>query len=364
MTDSLYKGRTKSQTAAGMTIGSSRTAYWVGSTLGIIALLIVGRQLLVPFAFALLLWAILNALTDALRRLRLPAWLAWIGSLSFISLAIYLVVRTIVHDAVAFAEKAPDYFSSLEHLLSSWLTFLQLGPIDNLISRADIARILGPAASKLGIIVFGVLQVLIYVGFLLLEQRSLPAKFAQLRMSAARDGERDRVFRTIARQVQSYLGVCTIFSLIMSATCYTVLTIVGADFAGFWALAIFFLTYIPAVGAVSVAFPALMALAQFEALGPAFIIVGVLAGVHTFLFNLVQPLLLGRSLDLSPLAIILSLTFWGLLWGVAGLFLAVPIMAAVAIVCRHIEGLNWAAVLLAAPPSHRAPATAREAAAG
>ncbi len=347
-----------------MIIGSRRTAYWVVSTIGMLALLIVGRQLLVPFVFALLLWAILNALTDVLHRLKLPTWLAWVGSLSLISLAIYLVVRTIAHDAVAFAEKAPDYFSSLEHLLSSWLIFLQLGPIDNLVSRSDIAKILGPAAGKLGIFVFGVLQVLIYVGFLLFEQRSLPAKFAQLRMSAAGDGQRDQVFRAIARQVQSYLGVCTIFSATMAATCYIVLEVVGADFAGFWALVIFFLTYIPAVGAVSVTFPALMALAQFEALGPALVIAGVLAGVHMLLFNLVQPLLLGRSLDLSPLAIILSLTFWGLLWGVAGLFLAVPITAAIAIVCRHIVGLNWVAVLLgAASPRRIREAAAQEIAA-
>lgn len=337
-----------------MTIGSRRTAYWVVSITGLLALFIAGRQLLVPFVFALMLWAILNALADALRRLKMPSWLAWIGSLSFITLAIYLVVRIIAHDAVAFAEKAPDYFSSLERLLSSWLIFLQLGPVDNLINRSDIAKIIGPAAGKLGIFVFGVVQVLIYVGFLLLEQRSLPAKFAQLRMSAARDGERDKVFRKIARQVQSYLGVCTIFSTAMAATCYIVLQIVGADFAGFWALVIFFLTYIPAVGAVSVTFPALMALAQFGRPEQALIIAGVLAGVHTILFNLVQPLLLGRSLDLSPLAIILSLTFWGLLWGVAGLFLAVPITAAIAIVCRHIEGLNWAAVLLGSPPKKAA----------
>ncbi len=61
--------------------------------------------------------------------------------------------------------------------------------------------------------------------------------------------------------------------------------------------------------------------------------------------------MLGRSLNLSSLAIVLSLSFWGLIWGVAGLFLAVPMMAAIAIVCQHIDGLNWATAALAGPPS-------------
>ncbi len=263
-----------------MTVGSRAWPGWVVGCAALIGLLLLGRQLLVPFAFALLIWAILNALTDALKLLRLPTWLAWIGSLSLISVAIYLIVRIIAHDAAAVAEKAPDYVSSLEHLVGTWLAFLQLGPIDNLISREDAARIIGPVASKLGAFVFGVAQALVYVAFLLLEQRVLPFQISQLNLGAARSGTHQEVFRAIARQVQSYLGVCTMFSTIMAITCYVVIRSVGGDFAGFWALVIFFLTYIPVVGAVSVLFPALMALAQFGVFTPAIIIACVLAGAH------------------------------------------------------------------------------------
>ncbi len=77
------------------------------------------------------------------------------------------------------------------------------------------------------------------------------------------------------------------------------------------------------------------------------------------MFNLVQPLLLGRSLDLSPLAIILTLTFWGLMWGVAGLFLAVPITAAFAIVCRHVAGLKLDRRFARRPIDPPAPNTCR-----
>lgn len=339
-----------------MTIGGRASANWLVSAAVIMAILIVGRPLLVPLGFALVLWAILNALTDLLMRAKLPAWLAWLGSLTLISAMIYLVTRIVAHDAVAVAQQAPGYIANLERLLARLLEFLELGTVGDvaaLISSLDVARLLGPAASSLGNFAFAVVQVAIYVGFLLFEQRNLPAKFARLQANAGRHNEGEKVPRAIASQLRLYLGVLTILSAIMAVTCYVLLTILGVGFADFWALVVFLLTYIPVVGAVCVTFPALMALAQFGSLGPAVIIVAVLGGIHFLLFNIAQTLVLGRSLNLSPFAIILSLTFWGLTWGIAGLFLAVPITAALAITCQNIEGLRWLGILLAAPEKRR-----------
>jgi len=338
-----------------MAIGGPRaSANWLISAAVVIGLLFVGRPLLVPLGFALVLWAILNALTDALRRLRLPSLLAWIGSLSLISMLVYLFARIIAHDAVSVARVAPEYLANLERLVASWLVFLDVpGDITDLISSADVARVLGPAASSLSSFAFATIQVAIYVGFLLFEQRALPAKFAKLQANAGNHDAGQEVPRAIARQLRLYLGVLTILSAIMSLTCYVLLRAMGVGFADFWALVIFLLTYIPVIGAVCVTFPALMALAQFGTFGPALVIVAVLGGVHFVLFNIAQTLVLGRTLNLSPFAIILSLTFWGLLWGIAGLFLAVPITAALAIMCENVPGLHWLAILLSAAPKRR-----------
>jgi predicted PurR-regulated permease PerM len=154
--------------------------------------------------------------------------------------------------------------------------------------------------------------------------------------------------------VQTYLGVCTLASAIMAVITYALLKVMGVDFAGFWALAMFVLTYIPTVGAVGVVLPAAMALAQFGTFGPALIIAIVLFAVHFLLTSVIETLLLGRTLDLSPFAIIVSLTFWGLVWGVGGLFLAVPLTGAIAIICRHVEGLEWFGEVLAGSKPVRA----------
>ena len=335
-----------------MVIGGRASANWLVSAAVIIALLVLGRPLLVPLGFALVLWAILNALANLLRRLWLPNWIAWPGSLFLISLLLYFIVRVIAHDAVAVAGAVPGYVTNLERLMVQALELLGLGPIEDIsdiVSNSDIARLLVPAANSISHILFGAVQVAIFVGFLLLEQRTLPAKFAQLQANAGHHDPSQEAPRAIARQLRLYLGVLTILSAIMGASTFTLLTMLKVDYADFWALVIFLLTYIPVIGAVCVMFPALMALAQFGELGPAAIIIAVLGGIHFVLFSIAQMLVLGRSLKLSPFAIILSLTFWGTIWGIPGLFLAVPITGGLAIMCQNVEGLRWLAILLAAP---------------
>jgi predicted PurR-regulated permease PerM len=138
----------------------------------------------------------------------------------------------------------------------------------------------------------------------------------------------------------------------MAAVTYVLLLALGVDFAGFWALVLFVLTYIPTIGALGVILPALMALIQFGTWEAPIAIVVILGLMHFLLMNIAEMVILGQTLNLSPFVIILSLTFWGLIWGIAGLFLAVPLTGAIAIVCGHIDGLKWVTILLAAPPPH------------
>ena len=101
---------------------------------------------------------------------------------------------------------------------------------------------------------------------------------------------------------------------------------------------------IPNIGSVvGVMFPALLTLVQFDTVAPFSIVVAGLGTVQFVIGNVVKPALMGRTLNLSPLAIILSLTFWGTLWGFVGMSLCVPITVIVATVC---SALRWIAVLL------------------
>ena len=334
-----------------MTRESRNAANWLLASLALLALLIIGRPLLVPLVFTVLISAVLNAIVEVLHRFKLPRWLAWVGTLALLVGAIYLVTRVVAGQAVDFAAQAPSYVASLGQVITERLAPLQLGiAIQDLFSRSDIAGILTNVATSLGTSALGIIQVLVYVGFLLVEQDDLTAKFARLLATGEHHEETKGVLRTIVRQVQSYLGVCTILSAVMAAASYGLLMALDVQYAAFWSLLIFILTYIPTIGAVAVVIPALMALVQFGTLATPLIIIVVLGAIHFVLMNIIAPLILGQSLNLSPFSIIMALTFWGLVWGIGGLFLAVPLTAAIAIICAHIDELRWVSLLLAAPP--------------
>lgn len=336
-----------------MKIENRSLANWLVSAGVVLAFLVYGRPLLVPLAFALLLWAVLNALADQLRAWHFPGWLAWTAAFSVIVAALYFVAVVLVNEAAALAAQAPDYATKLQRLWNSHAPFEQIMPaldFATILKQTNVAGVLGSAAASIGNLLLELTLVAIYAGFLLAEQRHLPSKLARLQSSPAAQDESEQLIEAVGRQIQSYLGVCTFLSLIMGVVCYIVLILLGVDFAGFWALVMFLLTYIPTVGGIGVGLPALMALAQFGEIGPALIILIVLGITHFFLTNVIATILLGRTLNLSPFAIIVSLTFWGLVWGVGGLFLAVPLTGAIAITFRHLDGLEWVAEAVAGPP--------------
>ena len=342
-------------TGGAMKIDDRSLANWLVSGAVLLALLIYGRPLLVPLAFALMIWAVLNALTLLLTRLRFPGWFAWFTAFMLIVGAVYFAALVLANEAAAVADRAPYYMSKLEDLWAKQMPFAHMLPaldFETLLKDSNAASVLGSVATSFGNSIAQLVLITIFVGFLLAEQPHLPAKLAKLQDGAS-EAESRKVIHEVGLQIRSYLGVCTFLSVVMAIACYALLAMLGVDFAGFWALVMFVLTYIPTVGALGLALPALMALAQFGSIQPAIVILAVLGALHFVLTNVVETIMLGRTLNLSPFAIILSLTFWGLVWGIGGLFLAVPLTGALAIACRHVEGLEWVAELIAGPPPRR-----------
>ena len=328
---------------------------WLLSAVLFLILLYYGKTLLMPLAFALLLWAVLNAMVAFLQHLRFPRWLAWPAAFALIAAALYFIVLIVTSEMSSLVEQVPDYSARLQQMWSSHAylhRFVPVIDITTVLKTSDVMTILGNTAGSIGGFVAEVVLVLIYVGFLLAEQRYLPEKLARFNRPSAGPGA-PSIIHLIGQQVQSYLGVCTVLSLAMAVMTYLLLTAFGLDFAGFWALAMFVLTYIPVVGAIGAGLPALMALIQFGSFYPALFILALLVAFHFVLTNIVEAALLGHSLNLSPFVIVVSLTLWGLLWGIGGLFLAVPLTSAIAISCRHAEGLEWIADLIAGPARRR-----------
>lgn len=324
--------------------------------LGIVALTIVllasGRQLLVPLAVSLFVWHLINALANAYGRIdrRLPVWLCRLAAILTI-FALLLVVLEVVRDNVAqVSAAAPTYQANLERLLASTYPLLGLDEppsVADVVQKINVAAVVRELATALGGIAGSVGIVVIYVLFLLLEQNSFDAKLNALFPDPRRAARVRATLGQITAQIQSYIWIKTLMSLLTGGVSYVILALVGVDFAGFWALVIFLLNYIPTIGSLlGVIFPAVLALVQFGSLVPSLFVALTLGAAQFMIGNVLEPRITGRTLNLSPLVIILALMLWGSLWGVVGMILSVPIMVIVMIVCSQFPATRPVAIAL------------------
>lgn len=317
--------------------------------------LVLGSSLLVPLAVAILLWTLLEAMTQGFGRLsigsyRLPRWFAMILGIAAVALGFYVIAWILLGQVGAIGAAWPRYVARFESMLSDltqWLGPERAGKLKDAVTAIDLtARIPRVIASTQSIII-SFLLVLAYIGFLFVERSHLSEKLAAMFPDTRRAQHTASLFVTISQSVQRYLWIKTVVSVLTAVLCYAILRWLGVDFAETWALLIFVLNYIPNIGPIiAVAFPALLALVQFETPGPFITLVLSLTAIQFTIGSVMEPMLMGSTLNLSPLAIILGLAFWGTIWGIVGMFLSVPIMVAVMIVCAHVPSWRWVAILL------------------
>ena len=334
---------------------SARIAHWSLIIAVVLAILIVGRDFLVPVAVALMLRTLFNSMADYFGRIKIggspiPKWLAWAFSLVSLVLANALVFWILVSQSDALDAAAPIYQANFAKAAEKFATFIGIESMPStaeLMNKIDLGAVLSWLSGSVGSILNEFVMIAIYVGFLLAEQRYFPHKIARLSSDEKQAAKNKILMGQIAKQVQTYMGIKTVVSLITGVISYIILQVVGVDFAAVWGLIIFLLNYIPAVGsAFGVILPALLTLLQFETLTPFVSVVVGLGATQFIVGNVVEPAMMGSSLNLSSFVIMLSLTFWGMIWGVAGMVLCVPITVIVAIVCSHFERLRWIAIVL------------------
>jgi len=327
------------------------------TTVLVFYVLIVGKNLLIPLVLAFFIWYVINALADAFRRIpklgpRLPGGVALAFAIFAILGVLNLFVNLISSNVTQIVEVAPTYEKNLSTLAERFYTFVDLEEppsLATLLERFDLEVVITRTASALGNFLGNAGLVAAYLFFLFIEQQYFRAKLDALFRNPERREEVRGIIDQIDDDVRKYVGMKTLVSAMTALLSWAIMAWVGLDFAAFWALLIFILNYIPNIGSlIATALPALLALVQFDTLQPfAVIAIGVTA-IQLFVANVVEPRMMGSSLNLSPLVIILSLVLWGTLWGAPGMFLCVPIMAVAMIVLAHFPQTRPVAVLLSA----------------
>lgn len=327
--------------------------------LGIIALsvfiMVVGRDLIVPFLISVVIWYLINTLADYYHKIKignfvLPKTLCFIVALLTMGVALYLLVDMIANNIADVRAAAPVYQENLSSLAARIYALLGIENQPNLtqlIGQINLRPFISNIAGTMAGIAGDAGLILIYVLFLFLEQASFKPKLAALLKGSKYENTIGGIIGTVHQKIETYVAIKTFVSLLTGGACYFVLILNDVDYAGFWAFIIFLLNYIPTVGSMlAVLFPALLSLVQFSTFTPFIIIISSLGVIQVVMGNVIEPRLMGNSLNLSPLVVMLSLAIWGSIWGIAGMFLSVPFTVILMLIFSEFPKTKSIAIVL------------------
>lgn len=322
-----------------------------------LALIIVGKDYLVPIFMALVIWYLVNALSSLFQRFPLvgkylPEGVTLLMSLVFIGLSLYLLGDTLVTTIQGFVQDSPKYLPLIEAQIDKVITIFRPDAEPYRLNSEQLLESVANNWAELlagfGNFAKGLFLVLLYVLFFILEQGVFGKKMEALGLGLDKPNRLTVVLREVNRAMRTYLGVKTLTSLITAILSWIVFAAIGLDYALFWAFLIFLFNYIPTIGSITATgLPAFLALVQFpDSLSPFLIVAIGVSAVQVLIGNIVEPRLMGDTLNISPLVVVLTLILWSLLWGVVGMLLSVPITVAIIIVCAQFPTTRKVAILL------------------
>lgn len=345
--------------------GTSRVFYSLATAVLLCVIAYYGRGVIIPLIVAGFLGFLIYTLkttieaTPAVGRF-LPHWLSYILSFMVIISAFVLFIEIIRDNVNALIEAWPQYEARLKSITRQGIDFIRdidflpedlLGGVEEVRGRAIsmVNPILGEIGSSVRNFTGSFITIFLYTVFLLLERGRLFHKISLLSRAGQQRAAVNETIAEIATMVRQYITVKTTTNFITAMVSYAIMRFMGIDFAGFWALLIFALNYIPIIGAASaISLPVLLALVQPEGGGlrTALISLALLVGAEQTMSSVIEPRLIGRSLNLSPLVILLSLSVWGTIWGFAGMLLAVPITVTCMIILTQFRSTRPIAIMM------------------
>ncbi len=330
------------------------------NALVIIAVILAGATLrwmadiITPLLLAMFLAVMVDAFSRVIRR-RLPVLPVGAAVL----LAIVLSGLVLVLCAVVVAANATGFLASLTKaepkinlMISQIAHALRVrgpGTVDHMLRRLDPAEYFGTIANGLEGFVSNAIFVLIYLGFLIASRHAFERKTVKLFRLREERHEAMQVFLRVRDAMERYLWIQTVTGLIIAVASWLMMLAVGLENALFWAFLIFVVNYVPIVGAVAaILLPALFALAQFDGYTQALLLLAGLWAITFVVGNILLPRMQGDSLNVDPLVVMLSLAFWGALWGLTGMFLSTPLTVLAMVILAQFDGSRWIAILLSA----------------
>ena len=312
------------------------------------------QSVLLPIMVAVMMAIICSPAVRWLEQRRIPNALAVLAVVGLI-MALLAGLGALVGGSVSsFREAIPTYHEKLSAMIQGLFAWLQAKGVNvetdrllEVVEPSSAAKkameFVGSSMNALASALSNTILVVLTMVLILMEGSTVPAKLRAL--SGNPDGDITQ-YRRIATEVQSYLAIKTVLSLATGVIIGIWAAILDVDFAMLWGLLAFLLNYIPNIGSILAAIPAmLLAVIQHGvgvslALGAGYVVVNMVVG------NVVEPMWMGRKLGLSTTVVFLSLVVWGWVWGPVGMLLSVPLTMVIKIMMENSKEWSFVATLL------------------
>lgn len=307
-------------------------------------------NILVPFLLSTFIAIICNPLVSKAQKYKIPKGIAVLLVILFFVSIVFSLAGLVGKSLAELSSQMPEYRAQLTEQLS-WV-IEKLASFNIVMSAELVTEYVDPAAamglaadmlSGLGNVMANLFLIIITVVFMLFEASSLPQK---LHLALDDPQMRMRQIDRFLASVNNYLAIKTLVSIATGICVSTMLWAFDLDFPLLWGVLAFLLNYIPNIGSIIAAVPAMsLAVLQLGAPEAGFIGLGYLV-INTVMGNVVEPRYLGRGLGLSTLVVFLSLIFWGWLLGTVGMLLSVPLTMVIKIALESSKEGRWLAVML------------------
>ncbi|MDM7930681.1 AI-2E family transporter [Tabrizicola sp.] len=319
--------------------------------------LYMAQGVLIPLAFAVVVAFVLWTVVDWMGRVpglrRTPLFLRHIVVLGLFIWAIVLLIGTLRSNGEVLVQRLPQYTANILGLVRRLDEayrideFMPGGLSSVVAANFDIQGVARQALGAMGSLGGLIVLILLYTSFLMIEYTGFVKK---LHLAFPTGDKAERLIALsvdVNSRIGGFLAIKTLINIVLGTLSYIALKWMDVELAGFWAIYIGVLNYTPYLGSVAgVIAPTLMVLAQTGEIKATLLAMAVLSGLQFIIGSLIEPQLMGRRINLSPMMVLVSLASWYALWGLPGAVLAVPMTVIILAVLGVVTFTRPLAVLL------------------
>jgi predicted PurR-regulated permease PerM len=318
-------------------------------------ILIVTQGYLLPLVLAILVWDIIKEIRTFLQRSafiknRIPMWLQNLSVFVLIFIVLGGLSQLILVGAYEIQAAIPKYEANVAQInqeLQTKYNFNLVKIVENYAGDFKFASIIEPILNSIAGIIGNGFLILIYCIFILVEEGIFQKKFEMLFTKEEDMKKMNDILHKIDVTFSQYFNLKALVSLLTAGLSFIVLIIMDIDAPILWATLIFILNFIPNIGSlVATILPSSIAALQYADIYMGLYALIAIWIIQWIVANVIEPRIMGNSLNISPFVVILSLIIWGGIWGIAGMFLSVPLTVIIIVIMAQFKMTKGLAIML------------------